>query len=569
MFKIILIYFLLLFSFQSTIYAVSDPLSVSNNKYGIHIVDPNDLIDIPTLVNTSKGDWSYVTLVIQDTDRDIGKWQGIFDQMRRLHLIPIVRLATHPEGSSWGKPSIKDAASWVEFLSKLNWPIENRYIVLFNEPNHAKEWGNTLNPEEYADIALTYAQSFKASSNDFFILPAGLDGSASSNNDSLDESEFLRRMYAAKPELFTLIDGWTSHSYPNPGFSGSPYASGKGTIRGFEWELHYLRQLGLQKTLPVFITETGWEHSEGKNLNTRLNSPQTVGDYMKISADSLWKDPRIVAITPFVFNYQDIPFDHFSWKKYQSTDYYDQYYVYQSIPKVKGEPKQLERFSFENSLIPDSLVSNASYTFKASIANEGQSILDEKDGFELLLDTGSLQTTVFAEPLPYVQPKQTGAIILHVKIPPKLGTYIFSLSLRHTNQVIPLESKEVAIIPPPKATLYTRLGWKKVSDAKNVTILVYNKEHEVVGIFQDLVMSKGLIQIPAIESIIPEQKYRIVVLVPFYLPRQTIVTLHKVTTDIKLKRFLPFDFNRDGKLSLHDFITVLYQKPASILRLFI
>ena len=255
MFKIILIYFLLLFSFQSTIYAVSDPLSVSNNKYGIHIVDPNDLIDIPTLVNTSKGDWSYVTLVIQDTDRDIGKWQGIFDQMRRLHLIPIVRLATHPEGSSWGKPSIKDAASWVEFLSKLNWPIENRYIVLFNEPNHAKEWGNTLNPEEYADIALTYAQSFKASSNDFFILPAGLDGSASSNNDSLDESEFLRRMYAAKPELFTLIDGWTSHSYPNPGFSGSPYASGKGTIRGFEWELHYLRQLGLQKTLPVFITE--------------------------------------------------------------------------------------------------------------------------------------------------------------------------------------------------------------------------------------------------------------------------------------------------------------------------
>lgn len=560
---------LLLFLFPlANIHAIYDPLIVPNNRYGILMIDTNSISDVPPLVNSSNGDWGYVTLVIPDNDRNIGKWQGIFDQMRRLHLIPIVRLATHTEGSSWLKPSKEDAGSWVEFLSKLNWPIKNRYVSLFNEPNHAKEWGNTINPEEYASLAVTFAHALKSSSEDYFILQAGLDGSASSNNDSLDESEFLRRMYTAKPELFTILDGWTSHSYPNPGFSGSPYASGKGTIRGFEWELQFLRQLGVQKTLPIFITETGWEHSEGKNFNARLNSSQTVGDYMKISADTLWKDPRIVAIAPFVFNYQDVPFDHFSWRKYQSTDYYDQYYSYQSIPKIKGEPVQSESFSLENPLIPDTFVTNASYSFTTNIINEGQSILDQKDGYELHLDTGNLPTTLFVEALPYIEPKQKGKIIVHIKIPPKLGIYTFSLSLNHNNRVIPLESKEVSIIPPPKATIYAELGWKKDSEAQNITVLVYNDTHEVVGKFQDVAMSNGIIQIPAIENILPEQRYRVVVLVPYYLPRQAIVILHKDTTDIRLKRFLPLDFDRDGKLSILDFIPLIYQKPSDTLRLF-
>lgn len=567
MHKHLYVFFLFFLIFPFKVYALYDPLSVPNNKYGIHIVDPNDLTDIPSLVNSSKGDWGYVTLVIPDTDRNIGKWQGIFDQMRRLHLIPLVRLATHPEGALWTKPSKEDTLPWVEFLSKLNWPIKNRYIILFNEPNHAKEWGNTLNPEEYASVAVSFAQALKASSEDYFILQAGLDGSASSNNDSLDESVFLQRMYSSKPELFTLLDGWTSHSYPNPGFSGSPYASGKGTIRGYEWELQFLRQLGVQKTLPIFITETGWEHSEGKNLNTRLNSSKTVGDYMKISADTLWKDPMIVAIAPFVFNYQDVPFDHFSWRKYQSTDYYNQYFSYQSIPKIKGEPRQSERFSLVNPLLPDSLVTNASYTFKTTIVNAGQSILDEKDGFDVFLDTGSLQATVFVESLPYVEPAQKGEIAIHIKIPPKLGLYTFSFTLKHHNQVITLESKKVAIVPPPKATIYGQLGWKKISDANNVTVLVYNDVHEVVQKFQEVTMSKGLIQIPAIESIVPEQKYRIVVLVPSYLPRQAILALHKDTTDIRLKRFWPLDFDRDGKFTIHDLFTLLYQRPANILQL--
>ena len=80
-----------------------NPTDVPNNKYGIHIVEPNDIIEVSTLVNSSGGDWGYVTLVIQEDDRNKEKWQAIFNTMRRMHLIPIVRLATKIEADAWKK----------------------------------------------------------------------------------------------------------------------------------------------------------------------------------------------------------------------------------------------------------------------------------------------------------------------------------------------------------------------------------------------------------------------------------------------------------------------------------
>src|SRR3989338_6522114 len=129
--------------------ATSDPLSVSNNVFGIHVIDENDLIDAAKLVNGNGGEWGYVTLVIREEDRDTSKWQRIFDKMRELKLIPIVRLATYAEEQNWAKPKAEDVDSWVIFLSSLNWVVKNRYVILFNEPNHSNEWGGTVSPEEY------------------------------------------------------------------------------------------------------------------------------------------------------------------------------------------------------------------------------------------------------------------------------------------------------------------------------------------------------------------------------------------------------------------------------------
>jgi sugar phosphate isomerase/epimerase len=126
-----------------------DP-SLPNNKYGIHLAQPEeaDIKGASELVNSSGGKWGYVTLVIQDNDRNREKWQGVFEKLREAHLIPIIRIATHPEGASWKKPTVEEAKGWADFLNSLEWVVKDRYVILFNEPNHGAEWGGEANPDD-------------------------------------------------------------------------------------------------------------------------------------------------------------------------------------------------------------------------------------------------------------------------------------------------------------------------------------------------------------------------------------------------------------------------------------
>lgn len=334
---LLLIINLFIWSIPRHIFAVYDPLEIPNNKFGIHVADPNDISRVRELVNSSKGDWGYVTIVIPENERKTDVWQPVFERMRRDHLIPIVRLATRVESGVWVKPSVTDVPSWADFLNKLPWPTKNRYVVIFNEPNHAKEWGGVTSPNEYADILVDFSKALKDKSTDFFILPAGLDASASNGGETMDEELFLRWMIARKPALADAIDGWTSHSYPNPGFSGSPYARGRGTLRTFEWELRLLGDLGIQKKLPVFITETGWAHNGNAGVQSRL-TPDDVSQYLQIAAQTVWNNPQVVAVTPFLFNYQDGLFAMFSWLRLTTREPLVFYRSYQEIAKVKGEP---------------------------------------------------------------------------------------------------------------------------------------------------------------------------------------------------------------------------------------
>ncbi|PIV08038.1 hypothetical protein COS52_04815, partial [Candidatus Roizmanbacteria bacterium CG03_land_8_20_14_0_80_39_12] len=58
-----------------------------NNKVGISLLQPSseDVLGASTLVNSQDGDWGYVTLVIQENDRDVRKWQDLFEQLREKH----------------------------------------------------------------------------------------------------------------------------------------------------------------------------------------------------------------------------------------------------------------------------------------------------------------------------------------------------------------------------------------------------------------------------------------------------------------------------------------------------
>ncbi|MFH0749360.1 MAG: hypothetical protein V1917_00405, partial [Candidatus Gottesmanbacteria bacterium] len=365
-------------------------------------------------------------------------------------------------------------------------------------------------------------------------------------------------------DVFQYIDGWTSHSYPNPGFSGSPYNGGRGTLQTFLWEQDYFLQIGMTKKLPIFITETGWEHSNGKQYNSRLLSPETVSSYITNASQSIWQNSNIVAITPFVFNYQDEPFDHFSWKQLNSQNFYPMYQSYQSIPKIHGQPKQIEIFTTSPSLFPDSLVINSTYTLQTTIKNTGQSILIPNDGYTLTLIDESKQFTAFPDAILLLEPNEKGIIRMMIKTPNKEGRYLITIGIRHDSVVIPIETKSITLIPPPSATLRVTLGWTKNSTAKNATVLVYDLQDTLLHKFTDIPIDHGTLNVTGLYQIIPENKYRIVIIVPYFLPRQTIITMKQNRNNWILRRLYPFDFNKDGAFTLADIISMFLLSPKKV-----
>lgn len=312
-------------------FAVYDPISVPNNKIGIHILFPSELEKAKDLVNSSGGDWGYVTIPIQVGDKDIDKWQTFMDEARNNHLIPILRLAT--EGDyfntvSWRKPQEADILDFANFLSSLEWPVKNRYIIIFNEVNRADEWDGESNPAEYANL-LSYAVSvFKEKSPDYFIISAGLDNAASTGKGTYNEYDFLRLMYQNKPDVFSQIDGLSSHSYPNPGFSSPPNVKTRESISSFIYEQNLIQSLSGKK-LPIFITETGWTQEKF--------SDEVIGNYFKTAISDTWNDNSIVAITPFLLRSGGSSFDKFSFLN-NSGDPNKIYLAYKEVHKTAGKP---------------------------------------------------------------------------------------------------------------------------------------------------------------------------------------------------------------------------------------
>ena len=552
------VFILIIHILLTPIYAYNPDLP--NNKFGIHLAQPHleDLQKAKELINSSGGDWGYVTLVIQENDRDKNKWQEIFDLMRGLHLIPIIRLATVPEADRWRRPAEEDADSWAEFLNSLHWVVKEHYIILFNEPNHGSEWGGEVDAQNYTQVALTFAQKLKEKSPEFFIMLAGLDASAPNSLPRFqDEADFLNQFFNnTEIEQFNnLFSGFASHSYPNPGFSGSPYDFGRGSIRNYEWELNLLKQLGI-KDPPVFITETGW----------RRGDETTIADYFKIAFDQIWlPDNRVVAVTPFVLDYQGEPFLNFSWKKFQNSDFYPQFYTVQSLSKTKGEPVQIEKgeifFDF-----PKELVADSSFHFTVRLKNLGQAVWDKNFGYQLSVVPPSLE--YFFADLKKIRPFEETDIDLYIKTNGTLGKRNAQIVLKKEDkEILKSDGWRFEVFPLPSLEFSLKLFPKFTTQADDFEIQVFNKEEELVLKRKQVKVKKGKGKIEEVQNVVLGSKYRVVILKPYYLPRQAFITFGKSVNKVSFEPMLPFDFSPNGKFDVRDFMTFL-QNPKSLNLLF-
>ncbi len=278
------------------------------SKLGVHILSIEEATranEVLTFENQNDS-WNYVTIPFTLGDLQKEKeWQRFFDTCAQLKLIPLVRLTTKFDSNTnaWVVPSKKDIIDQISFLSKLRWPTQERHIIVFNEVNHAKEWGGTIDPQEYTKVLRFTADWAHTEQKNYVVLPAGFDLAAPNGRQTKEAFTYMNEMLQTDPEIFEVVDIWNSHSYPNPGFSSSPTRFGKNSLRGYQYELAYLKEK-TGRDLKVMITETGWE--DNKSIAKLLSS------YYAYAFQHIWSDERVLAVTPFVLRGSPGPFEGFS-----------------------------------------------------------------------------------------------------------------------------------------------------------------------------------------------------------------------------------------------------------------
>ncbi len=319
-------------------YKEIDPKEAKNNKFGLYIYAENKkFIKMASdMVNSNGGEWGYVLIPYNVKDYDTRKWRGVFSLLLEEKLIPVIQL--YDVDADKYKKQTERAA---KFLDSFLWPVKQRYISVYNEPNDAKFWKGYTDAKEYARILDHTIEVFKEENPNFFMMNGAFNVSAPSGGGYVDAFEFMQDMDSAVSGIFTKLDGWASHPYPQPNFSGSPHLVGRNGIRAYEVELEFLREeMGVKKELPVFITETGWAHAEGAIYDSSFMPAETVAQYIKIAYEEYWlKDDKVQAVMPFTIWYPP-PFDHFSWVK-KDYEPYPQFEVVKSMKKVAGTPEEL------------------------------------------------------------------------------------------------------------------------------------------------------------------------------------------------------------------------------------
>ena len=537
--------------FVSSVQAVSDPRATTNNKFGIHLISPteSDIADAAALVNGNGGKYGYVTLVIREDERDVARWQAVFDSMRRKKLIPIVRIATKGENGSWRVPSKEDATEWAHFLNKLRWVSRNRYVILFNEPNHGQEWGGVANAASYAEVAHAFAQALKKENTDFFVMLAGLDLAAPNAGTQTQSAEsFYSQLFnAVPPENWKgMLDGLSSHSYPNPGFAGYPTDNGRQSVRGYDWELGQLSAYGFSN-LPVFITETGWKMGERADLNE-----EKVAQHMVDSYKNVWlADNRVVAVTPFALTYQQEPFLGFSWRRV-GDGYYPVYNAVREMKKDPGAPILLEKLETTTPL-PSQMTADSVVSFVVRFRNTGESIINPSE-YTIAGKNLPEGMTMNITALPVLEPGNEGEVLITMRSPKKEGVYEPHIALFKNGTPVAESAWRLEAVPKVSLQVFMKLLFAGLKPKADFEVQFFDRNNNLVYRQANLQENNGVIELPDIKNVIIGDEYRIVVLRPYYLPRQGYVVLQKEGNKIALKPMLPLDFNNDGKLSMGDVV---------------
>ena len=110
-----------------------------------------------------------------------------------------------------------------------------------------------------------------------------------------------------------------------------------------------------------------------------LDDPEETAKRMKYAYESVWLlDKRVQAVTPFILNYAQPPFEEFSWKD-KEGNFLPVYSEIQQIKKVKGEPIQEDNAEVVSFYFTPIIYQNTKYSGVIFIRNVGQAIWQKEE----------------------------------------------------------------------------------------------------------------------------------------------------------------------------------------------
>lgn len=541
---VILLLCLLFFpSFISVVHAEGATLR-PNNIFCLHLNQfEEDTVRLAReIVNSTGGDWGCVIATVTKKDRiNIDTWKQNMNFLRRNHLAVMLRIATEPCGGNWCPGTVEDADEVAQFLSKLNPPTQSDNVVqIFNEINDRREWGGKVDPEGAAPIIKAYIDKIHEKAPRFKIGFGAFNPTAGPPHD-MDEREYVTRMINVEKNLFDNVDFWISHSY-SP--SGPVDSYGRRSVRAYQWELNYLKSLGV-KDMKVIIGETGRPHAEGATTNNSYVSVSTLDNFWRDVFSIAQSDPRIVKVGAFIAKDCD-QFSHYSWFDCQTKSFWPFVDTVKAIPKVKGEPEQKQLFNV-SAMLPKEMTVNSTYNVFIKLTNGGQAWIDVDDGYRLGMLTGTIKGA-FTQ-LTDMQPGTYKTINFNIKTGNDTGDQCGKVGLFKDDTPIVELFKWCFTVSAPSSLdiIGGALGQLEAQ--------FFDRDEQLV-FRQKIMVGKSGGHIDEVKNVIIGDTYRVVAVKDYHLPTQKFVKISKGLNTVQLDPMLPIDFNNDGQFTLSDLLSI-------------
>ena len=239
-------------------------------------------------------DWSHPDLVV--------------DHARRQGLTVVARLGyvpgwARPEDSAFSYLDVKHYTDFGDFVYAFVDHFRGRvqYVVIWNEPNLALEWGfQPVNPAEYtALLRIAYARA-KEADPQVQVLAGALAPTLAPKGhpEGMNDLDYLQGMYdAGAADVFDIL---AAHAYGWKFPVDDPPAADKVNFRRVE----LLRQVMVRNGddhKPIMVTEGGWnDHPRWtKGVRPYQRIAYTIGAYELAARDWDW----CLAVAPYAFRF--------------------------------------------------------------------------------------------------------------------------------------------------------------------------------------------------------------------------------------------------------------------------